>query len=188
MQGKGIGNLSLERKLLIVFTPHAPSRGRRKRKRFVFTPTVPLKGEEEKEGFPQGFVEWRSIFLLVCLVMLRGKPLIVCLIGRLQQAGVLTHTAERRHWLYSPRLLLFKCRECKPLKGHKGFGTGLQGVCQGFEAVVVEGFVGFAEGCEQGFVYWFAGRVQRFSFFWQTMGHTLFIFIHIFLKSNFVIL
>ena len=62
MQGKGIGNLSLERKLLIVFTPLPPQGGEGKRKGFVFTPTVPLKGEEEKEGFPQGFVEWRSIF------------------------------------------------------------------------------------------------------------------------------
>ena len=82
MQGKESGNLSLERKLLIVFTPLPPQGGEGKRKRFVFTPTVPLKGEGKKEGFPQGFVEWRSIFLLVCLVMLRGKPLIICLIGR----------------------------------------------------------------------------------------------------------
>ena len=88
MRGKGSGNLSLERKLLIVFTPPAPSRGRRKAEGFVFTPTVPLKGEGEKEGFPQGFVEWRSIFLLVCLVMLRGKPLIVCLIGRLAKQAL----------------------------------------------------------------------------------------------------
>ena len=86
MRGDLIGNLSLERKLLIVFTPLPPQGGEGKRKGFVFTPTVPLKGEGEKEGFPQGFVEWRNIFLLVCLVMLRGKPLIVCLIGRLRQA------------------------------------------------------------------------------------------------------
>ena len=86
MQGKGIGNLSLERKLLIVFTPLPPQGGEGKRKGFVFTPTVPLKGEGEKEGFPQGFVEWSGFLLLVCLVMLRGKPLIVCLIGRLRQA------------------------------------------------------------------------------------------------------
>ena len=49
-------------------------------------PHSPPQGGREKEGFPQGFVEWRSIFLLVCLVMLRGKPLIICLIGRLRQA------------------------------------------------------------------------------------------------------
>ena len=74
MQGDLIGNLSLERKLLIVFTPLPPQ-----------------GGEEKRKG------------------------------------------------LYSPRLLLFKCRECKPLKGHKGVWNWFAGFCQGFEAVVVEG-------------------------------------------------
>ena len=39
------------------------------------------------EGFPQGFVEWRSLLLLVCLVMLRGKPLIMSI-------GSFPHKAE----------------------------------------------------------------------------------------------
>ena len=50
-------------------------------------PHSPPQGGREKEGFPQGFVEWRSIFLLVCLVMLRGKPLIMSI-------GSFPHKAE----------------------------------------------------------------------------------------------
>ena len=71
-----------------MFTPCPPQGGRGKRKGFVFTPTVPLKGEGEKEGFPQGFIEWSGLLLLVCLVMLRGKPLIICLIGRLAKQAL----------------------------------------------------------------------------------------------------
>ena len=44
--------------------------------------------------------------------------------------------------LYSPRLLLFKCREYKPLKGHKRFGTGLQGFVKGLKQWFVEGLLG----------------------------------------------
>ena len=99
----------------------------------MFTPPCPLKGEEEKEGFPQGFVEWRSIFLLVCLVMLRGKPLIICLIGRLaKQALDCIH----------PACFCLSAENVSPSRGARGFGTGLQGVCQGFEAVVCRGCVG----------------------------------------------
>ena len=50
-------------------------------------PHSPPQGGREKEGFPQGFVEWRRIFLLVCLVMLRGKPLIMSI-------GSFPHKAE----------------------------------------------------------------------------------------------
>ena len=77
MQGKGSGNLSLERKLLIVFTPLPPQGGEGKRK-----------------------------------------------------------------GLYSPRLPLFKCREYKPLKGHKGLLKGfVQGFVKGLKQWVGEGFV-----------------------------------------------
>ena len=63
------GNLSLERKLLIVFTP------------------LPPQGGRGKEGFPQGFVENLGLLLPVCLVILRGKPLIMSI-------GSFPHKAE----------------------------------------------------------------------------------------------
>ena len=50
----------------------------------------PLKGANrggEKEGFPQGFVEYLGLLLPVCLVMLRGKPLIMSI-------GSFPHKAE----------------------------------------------------------------------------------------------
>ena len=147
VQGKGSGNLSLERKLLIVFTPLPPQGGEGKRKGFVFTPTVPLKGEGEKEGFPQGFVEWSGLLLLMCLVMLRGKPLIICLIGRLRQAkplivcliGNLLPGAKALDYIH-PACFCLSAENVSPSRGARGLGLVCKGFCQGFEAVVWRGF------------------------------------------------
>ena len=67
--------------------PPAPSRGRRKAEGIYIHPHSPPQGGREKEGFPQGFVEHLSLLLPVCLVMLRGKPLIMSI-------GSFPHKAE----------------------------------------------------------------------------------------------
>ena len=148
MQGKGSGNLSLERKLLIVFTPLPPQGGEGKRKGFVFTPTVPLKGEGEKEGFPQGFVEWSGLLLLVCLVMLRGKPLIICLIGRLRQAkplivcliGNLLPGAKALDYIH-PACFCLSAENVSPSRGAGSLGLVCRGFVRGLKQWFVEGFV-----------------------------------------------
>ena len=53
----------------------------------VYRPPQGGARDGEKEGFPQGFVEYLGIFLPVCLVMLRGKPLIMSI-------GSFPHKAE----------------------------------------------------------------------------------------------
>ena len=74
LRGKRKGLYSPHQGLIRCVSVQAPSRGQ--------------EGNGEKaEGFPQRFVEWRRIFLLVCLVMLRGKPLIMSI-------GSLPHKAE----------------------------------------------------------------------------------------------
>ena len=74
LRGKRKGLYSPHQGLIRCVSVQAPSRGQ-------------AGNGEKAEGFPQGFVEWRRIFLLVCLVMLRGKPLIVSI-------GSFPHKAE----------------------------------------------------------------------------------------------
>ena len=129
MQGKGSGNLSQSESFWLCSPPLPPQGGEGKRKGFVFTPTVPLKGEGEKEGFPQGFVEWSGLLLLVCLVMLRGKPLIICLIGRLRQAkplivcliGNLLPGAKALDYIH-PACFCLSAENVSPSRGARGLG------------------------------------------------------------------
>ena len=60
-----------------------------------------------------------------------------------------------------PACFCLSAENVSPSRGTRGFGTGLQGFCQGFEAVVVEGVLVVCRGRVQGFVYCFAGRVQH---------------------------
>lgn len=64
-QGKGIGNLSLERKLLIVFTPPAPLKGERKAEGIIFTPAKVCSGAlayKPPQGGKQGMGRKRKVF------------------------------------------------------------------------------------------------------------------------------
>ena len=102
-KGKEIGNLSLGRKLRLYSPPQSPSRGKGKAERICIHPIKVYsgalvykppqggkKGMGEKEGFPQGFVEWSDFLLFGVLsnvtrktfdciqkVGLQSKPLIV---------------------------------------------------------------------------------------------------------------
>ena len=91
----------------------------------------------------------------------RAEPLIVCLIGWFAK-----QTLDCIH----PACFCLSAENVSPSRGARGLG-----------AVVGRGF-------GQGLKQWLSRVVQQFSFFWQTMEHTLFIFIHLLLKSNFVIL
>ena len=74
LRGKRKGLYSPHQGLIRCVSVQAPSRGQ--------------EGNGEKaEGFPQGFIEQRRIFLPVCLVVLRGKPLIMSI-------GSFPHKAE----------------------------------------------------------------------------------------------
>ena len=146
-----------------VHPPYPPQGGRGKRKGFVFTPTVPLKGEGEKEGFPQGFVKRRSIFLFGVLSNVTRKTF-DCMFNRLAS------TSEAIDCIH-PACFCLSAENVSPSRGARVCWMAL---CRVLSSSLKQWFV--------------EGFVQRFSFFWQTVGHTLFIFIHIFLKSNFVIL
>ena len=76
LRGKRKGLYSPHQGLIRCVSVQAPSRGQ-------------TGNGEKAEGFPQGFVEWLSIFLLVCLVMLRGKPLIMSIGSFLHKAETL---------------------------------------------------------------------------------------------------
>ena len=108
-------------------------------------PPAPPRGKRKKEGFPQGFIERRSIFPFGVLSNVTRKTFDLYIKGRLAKQAF---DCMFNRWvckanlrLYSPRLLLFKCRECKPLKGRKGLLNGfVQGFVKQFEAVVCRGF------------------------------------------------
>ena len=111
---------------------------------------------------------------------MQSKPLIICLIGNFLPGAKALDCIH-------PACFCLSAESVSPSRGTRVWNW-FAGVCQGFEAVVVEGFVGFAEGVYKVLFTVLQGVYNTFSFFWQTVEHTLFIFIHIFLKSNFVIL
>ena len=115
------------------------------------------------EGFPQRFVEWRRIFLLVCLVMLRGKPLIMSI-------GSFPHKAETLI-IFTPHSL-YQCVRARAPQGAQGERVWCRALLHGLE----HGLLGLCVVCV--FTYHFGMLVVRcvcnpFSLFWQTKGHTL---------------
>ena len=127
----------------------------------VFTPSKfdqvrqrigPLKGAQgerrEVEGFPQGFVEWRSLLLLVCLVMLRGKPLIMSI-------GSFPHKAETLI-IFTPHSLS-RCVRAQAPQGAQGEWLWCRGFGQGLE----NWFAGVCVVCVIYLPSWYVGCQMR---------------------------
>lgn len=101
--------------------------------------------ERERKVFRKGLLNGRSIFLLVCLVMLRGKPLIVCLIGWLRQAKpsivcLIGWFARQTFDCIHPACFCLSAENVSPSRGTRGLGAG---VCQGLWTRFGEWFAGF---------------------------------------------